>query len=63
MRFRRLVKKDAPAQALSTPVVLFRDRQTLLPFYGGKCRACGTVQYPQHRVCIECSDRERPRRR
>lgn len=57
LRFRRLVKKDAPAQALSTPVVLFRDRKQLLPFYGGRCKACGTVQYPQHRVCIECSDR------
>jgi 3-hydroxy-3-methylglutaryl CoA synthase len=57
LRFRRLLKKDAPAQALSTPVVLLRDRQKLLPFYGGRCNACGTVQYPQHRVCIECSDR------
>jgi 3-hydroxy-3-methylglutaryl CoA synthase len=57
LRFRRLVKKDAPAQALSTPVVLFRDRKKLLPLYGGRCKACGTVQYPQHRVCIECSDR------
>jgi len=56
LRFRRLVKKDPPSQALSTPVVLFRDRKQLLPFYGGKCKACGTVQYPQHRVCIECSD-------
>jgi hydroxymethylglutaryl-CoA synthase len=57
LRFRRLVKKEAPSQALSTPVVLFRDRKQLLPFYGGRCKACGTVQYPQHRVCIECSDR------
>jgi hydroxymethylglutaryl-CoA synthase len=57
LRYRRLVKKDAPAQPLSTPVVLFRDRQKLLPLYGGKCTKCGTVQYPQHRVCIECSDR------
>jgi 3-hydroxy-3-methylglutaryl CoA synthase len=58
LRFRRLVKKDAPAQALSTPVVLFRDRKKLLPLYGGRCKACGTVQYPRHRVCIECGDRQ-----
>ncbi|HEY8515049.1 MAG TPA: OB-fold domain-containing protein [Candidatus Binatia bacterium] len=57
LRFRRLLKKDAPAQTQSTPVVLFRDRKTLLPLYGGRCKACGTVQYPPHRVCIECSDR------
>jgi 3-hydroxy-3-methylglutaryl CoA synthase len=57
LRYRRLLKKDPPAQDLSTPVVLFRDRKKLLPLYGGKCRSCGTVQYPQHRVCIECGDR------
>ncbi len=58
LRFRRLVKKEAPQQALSTPVVLFRDRKKLLPLYGGRCKACGTVQYPPHRVCIECGDRQ-----
>jgi hydroxymethylglutaryl-CoA synthase len=57
LRYRRLLRKDPPAQDLSSPVVLFRDRQKLLPLYGGCCRACGTVQYPAHRVCIECSDR------
>lgn len=57
LRFRRLLKKDAPGQALSSPVVLFRDRKKLLPLYGGRCRRCSTVQYPQHRVCIECGDR------
>src|SRR5690606_17412384 len=36
LRFRRLLKKDAPAQTQSTPVVLFRDRKTLLPLYGGR---------------------------
>src|SRR5262249_23248707 len=57
LRYRRLLRKDAPAQELSSPVALFRDRPTLLPLYGGRCRACRTVQYPAHRVCIECGDR------
>src|SRR5581483_1642712 len=56
-RYRRLLKKEPPPQDASTPVVLFRDRRKLLPLYGGRCPACGTVQYPAHRVCIECSER------
>ncbi|HLK10348.1 MAG TPA: OB-fold domain-containing protein [Candidatus Binatia bacterium] len=53
-RFRRLVRKEAEAQDLSTPVTLWRDRKELLPLYGGRCPRCGTVQFPKHRVCIEC---------
>jgi len=58
LRYRRLLKKDPPPSENSTPVVLFRDRKKILPLYGGKCRKCGVVQYPQHRVCIECSSRD-----
>ena len=54
-RFRKLVRKDAPASDPSSAVVLFRDRKELLPLYGGKCPKCGTVQFPKHRVCIECA--------
>jgi len=58
LRYRRLVKKAGPASENSTPVVLYRDRKKLLPLYGGKCPKCGTVQYPQHRVCIECGQKD-----
>ena len=54
-RFRRLVRKEAAPSEVSSAVVLFRDRQELLPLHGGKCPQCGTVQFPKHRVCIECS--------
>jgi hydroxymethylglutaryl-CoA synthase len=53
-RFRRLMRKEAPAPDPTSPPVLFRDRRELLPLYGGRCPACGTVQFPKHRVCIEC---------
>jgi hydroxymethylglutaryl-CoA synthase len=53
-RFRKLVRKETTAQDVSSPVVLFRDRKELLPLHGGKCPACHTVQFPKHRVCIEC---------
>jgi 3-hydroxy-3-methylglutaryl CoA synthase len=54
-RFRRLVRKESGAGDQSSPVIAFRDRRELLPLSGGKCPACGTVQFPKHRVCIECS--------
>jgi 3-hydroxy-3-methylglutaryl CoA synthase/uncharacterized OB-fold protein len=54
-RFRRLVRKDTAGTGdASSPVIMFRDRKELLPLYGGKCPRCGTVQFPKHRVCIEC---------
>jgi 3-hydroxy-3-methylglutaryl CoA synthase len=53
-RFRRLVRRDPVAADPSSAVVVYRDRRELLPLYGGKCRHCGTVQFPRHRVCIEC---------
>ena len=54
-RFRKLVRKESETADVSTPVALWRDRKELLPLYGGKCPKCGTVQFPKHRVCIECS--------
>ena len=57
-RFRRLIKKESGSEDLSTPVVLFRDRRTVLSLHGGKCPACKTVQFPRHRVCIECGHRD-----
>jgi len=53
-RFRKLVKKESGAADVSSPVVLWRDRKELLPLYGGRCPKCSTVQFPKHRVCIEC---------
>jgi 3-hydroxy-3-methylglutaryl CoA synthase len=53
-RFRRLVRKETVAGDVSSAVVMFRDRKELLPLHGGKCPRCGTVQFPKHRVCIEC---------
>jgi hydroxymethylglutaryl-CoA synthase len=53
-RFRRLMRKDPGLGDVSSPVITFRDRREILPLRGGKCPACGVVQFPRHRVCIEC---------
>ena len=57
-RFRKLIKKDSGGDDLASPVVLFRDRRTVLSLHGGRCPKCGTVQFPRHRVCIECGHRD-----
>lgn len=31
---------------------LYRNRMTILGFTGGKCRQCGTVQFPKSNVCV-----------
>jgi len=56
-RFRKLIRKEAVTADVSTPVVLFRDQKAILPLYGGKCPQCQTVQFPKHRVCVECGHR------
>lgn len=57
-RFRKLMRKDYTTTDISTPVVLLRDQKEILPLHGGKCPQCGTIQFPIHRICIECGSRD-----
>lgn len=57
-RFRRLIRRETASDELSSPVVLFRDRRTVLALRGGRCPQCGTVQFPPQRVCMECGQRD-----
>ncbi len=56
-RFRKLMRKDYSTTDTSTPVVLLRDQKEILPLHGGKCPQCNTIQFPIHRICIECGYR------
>ena len=44
---------DKPTQM----TVLYRNRDMIQGLVGGKCRKCGTVQYPRQRYCVnpECN--------
>jgi len=44
---------DKPTQMTA----LYRNRDMIQGLIGGKCRACGTVQYPRQRYCVnpECN--------
>ncbi len=57
-RFRKLMKKDYSTEDQSTPVVLLRDKNEILPLHGGKCPSCGMTQFPIHRICVECGHRD-----
>jgi 3-hydroxy-3-methylglutaryl CoA synthase/uncharacterized OB-fold protein len=57
-RARQLMRSEPVAPDVSTPIALFRDRRELLPLYGGRCPKCRTVQFPVHRICIECGCRD-----
>jgi len=44
------IRAEAPSQtALST---LWRKREMLLGFVGGKCKVCGTPQFPKMDICV-----------
>jgi hydroxymethylglutaryl-CoA synthase len=36
----------------------WRERKSILPFYGNKCSTCGAVQYPPQRVCTQCQSKD-----
>lgn len=54
LRFRKLLPGDASDPRSST-VQYWRDRRQALPFEGVRCTACGTIQFPANRACIECA--------
>ncbi|MBI3326340.1 MAG: hydroxymethylglutaryl-CoA synthase family protein [Nitrospinae bacterium] len=47
-----------PPMPTPSATALFRERERNLRFAAGKCRACGTVQYPPQRVCTRCGKRD-----
>lgn len=42
----------AEVDALTPLSALWRNREAITGFIGGKCRICGTVQFPKSRVCV-----------
>ena len=56
LSFNDLLEQDRGIRAeLDAPTALsalYRNRDMVLGFVGGKCRICGTVQYPRTRACV-----------
>ncbi len=44
------IRAEAATQTAMT--TLWRNRKAILGFVGGKCKKCGTIQYPKTNVCV-----------
>ena len=57
-RWRDVWVTDASARrpAMNSPsaTALWRESDRNLRLYGGRCNACGYVQYPSQKVCVNC---------
>ena len=55
-RFRGLMSRETVTADPASAAITFRDREEILALRGGRCAACGVIQFPRHRHCIECGD-------
>lgn len=61
LRWRNLIEIQPPARPNSPQVsspALWRDTKKGLVLCGGKCKHCGTIQYPAQRVCVMCGGKD-----
>jgi 3-hydroxy-3-methylglutaryl CoA synthase len=58
LKFRRLVEVEEVVDVV-TNVLEFKELKQDVRLYGSRCQACGCVQYPMARVCIQCQAQER----
>ncbi|RJP71658.1 MAG: hydroxymethylglutaryl-CoA synthase family protein [Candidatus Abyssobacteria bacterium SURF_17] len=61
-QWRGIVSAEAaarrPASAPPSSSALWRERDRILRLHGGKCKNCGTLQYPPQRVCTRCRGKD-----
>jgi 3-hydroxy-3-methylglutaryl CoA synthase len=59
-RFRQLMTSEAARRPPvgSSASVAWRDRDAIFRLYGSKCTACGMVQYPPQRICVQCQEKD-----
>ncbi|MCL6612734.1 MAG: OB-fold domain-containing protein [Peptococcaceae bacterium] len=61
LKWRRIVETEPPRRpdpARPSAPAMFRERRKKYAFYGSRCRACGTPQFPPQRVCVHCRARD-----
>jgi 3-hydroxy-3-methylglutaryl CoA synthase len=56
LAFKGLIAQDkgirAEADIATPPSALYRKRDMITGFVGGRCRTCGTAQFPKSNVCV-----------
>ena len=60
LRWRKIIPESKPAYPLGEIAVaaLHREQAQNYRLYGGKCTACGTLQYPPQRICVKCQAKD-----
>jgi hydroxymethylglutaryl-CoA synthase len=58
LKYRRIIGQDETPVELISNVLEARELQQDTRLYGTRCGACGLVQYPMARVCLQCKARE-----
>ncbi len=60
LRWRKIIPESRPAYPLGEIAVaaLHREQAQNYRLHGGKCTACGTLQYPPQRICVKCQAKD-----
>lgn len=58
LKYRRVVPTDPPGEPVPN-VLEFQELRQDVRLYGSRCLACGLVQYPMARVCLQCGARDK----
>jgi len=56
--FRKLRERAQPEYPRASIVKYWRDEKAVLPFYGMKCKSCGSITYPIGRCCVVCGAKD-----
>ena len=56
LSFKNMIKKEAGIRgeeiAVTSQSLTWREQDAVIRLAGGRCKACGTPQYPRERICI-----------
>jgi len=58
LRYRGILQGWAHFENQSSATVSWRDRKWNVSCKGGKCRACGNINFPPQRICMYCQSRD-----
>jgi len=61
LNWRNLISMEPPRRpAMQQPSApaMYRNRKQKLSFYGSRCLACQTPQYPSQRICVHCRSKD-----
>jgi len=61
LKWRQLLVTEPPRRPDPTrpsAPAMFRERRKKYAFYGSRCLACGTPQFPPQRICVHCQAKD-----